>query len=624
MRRTSRYFLIAVVVTFIASLAYFGATQDRSGPEWVASVNGETISAVAYQQAYRDTVERYRQAFRERWSEEVERSLNLPDQVVERLVTERLLAQRATAEGLSVSDAELSDQITRIPAFREGGRFSRDRYLQLLARAGVTPAAFEANVRQDLLRQRLQALVTDGVRVSDAEGRQYWETERERVRAAYLQVAPEPVPAGFTASDAEIESYYQAHPAEFTLPERRRVLVALLSTASVPAPTPTDAEVEAAYQERRREFEQPARARVAHVLVRVPTVGGSQAEDQARAKADAVLQRVRGGGDFAQAARETSEDTGTAARGGDLGLIAPGELVPELDRAIFGLKAGEVAGPIRSPYGFHVIKVTEVMASTKRELKDVATTLRATLVAEGQLRALRDRAQEAQRALLGAKDFAGEAKRLGLTVREVGPITRTDAVEGVGRLPEATQAIWALAPDGVSPPVKTTDGYAIFRLLDRQDSRLPPLAEVREAVMRAVGRQKAQAAAQAKAAELAAAWRTDDDGRALARSAGAAFAEIGPFSRAEPLPDRELARILGPVALALKVGGVSDPTPAPAGLYVVKTLARERPDPAGFVAARSEVEARLLQEKRTQGWQGWLAGLRSGAKIEINRKVLPS
>jgi peptidyl-prolyl cis-trans isomerase D len=378
MRRTSRYFLIAVVVTFIASLAYFGATQDGSAPEWVASVNGETISAAAFQRAYRNTVEQYRQAFRDRWSEEIERSLNLRDQVLERLVTERLLAQRAAAEGLAVSDAELSDQITGIPAFREGGRFSRERYLQLLARAQITPAAFEADVRQDLLRQKLQALVTDGVRVSEAEVRQYWETERERVRAAYLLVVPAPVPAGFTASDAELESYYQAHQAELTLPERRRVLVALLPTASVATPSPTDAEVEAAYQERRREFEQPARARVAHILVRVPTVGGSQAEDEAKAKAEAALQRVRGGGDFAQVAREASEDSGTAARGGDLGLIAPGELVPELDRAIFRLTAGEVAGPIRSPFGFHVIKVTEVTAPTKRELKDVAATLRAS------------------------------------------------------------------------------------------------------------------------------------------------------------------------------------------------------------------------------------------------------
>ena len=205
MRRTSRYFLAAVVITFIASLAYFGATQDRGAQEWVAKVNGEEISATAYQRAHRAAVEQYRQALKERFSEDLVRSLRLQDQVIERLVTERLLQQRAEAEGISVSDDELSDQITRIGAFQEGGRFSRQRYLQLLARAQLTAAAFEQDFRGELLRQKLQGLVTDGMKVSEAEVRQHWEIERQRVRAAYLLVPPGSALEGVAVSDAELD-----------------------------------------------------------------------------------------------------------------------------------------------------------------------------------------------------------------------------------------------------------------------------------------------------------------------------------------------------------------------------------------------------------------------------------
>src|SRR5262249_25722476 len=158
---------------------------------------------------------------------------------------------------------------------------------------------------------------------------------------------------------------------------------------------------------------------------------GSAAEDQAKAKAEAALQRVRGGADFAQVAREVSEDRQTAARGGEIGLLAQGELTPEVDKAVFGLKPGEGTGPVRTPLGFHVFKVLEIVPGCKKELREVAPTLRATLQAEGQLRALRDRVDADQPALVTASDFAAEARRRGLTVREIGPLAKTDAVEGV-------------------------------------------------------------------------------------------------------------------------------------------------------------------------------------------------
>jgi peptidyl-prolyl cis-trans isomerase D len=511
----------------------------------------------------------------------------------------------------------------RIGAFQEGGRFSRDRYIRLLgmAQPPMSPAEFEADFRAELARQRLQALVVDGAKVTEAEARRAWEIDRSRVRAAYL-LLPVGSGDGLEATDAELEAYHQAHQAEFTQPERRRVLAAVLPAASVPAPAVTDADVEAAYKARQSQFEQPPRTKVSHILVKVPSVGGSAAEDQARARADAALARIRGGADFAQVAKDVSEDPATASRGGDLGLIGAGELVPDVDKLIQTLKPGEVGGPIRSPFGYHVVKVFERLPGSRKELKEVASTLRATLTAEGQLRAHRDRAQDAQRALLVAPDFAAEAKKLGLTVREAGPLRRGDPIEGVGQVAELGDAIFALPPDGVSNPVRVPEGYVIVRLLGQEPSRVLPLAEARPDVLRAVRRQKARDATKARAETLVETVRKGEDPRALARQHGATFAEIGPFSRAEPLGDRALGQSLGPVALALPDGGVGGPVEGPGGFYVVKLLGREGPDPAAFAAARAETEARLLREKRARLWQAWLAAERASSKIEINRQIL--
>jgi peptidyl-prolyl cis-trans isomerase D len=623
MRRSARYFLIVVVLTFVASLAYFGATQDQTaGPTAVATVNGEPISAAAYERAYRATVERYRQLLGDRFNASMLNTLRVQEQVLDGLVVDRLVRQRAAAEGLAVSDEELSAEVLRYPAFRQDGQFSHDQYVRVLRRNNLTPAAYEQDLRGDLLQRKLRGLLTDGVRVSEAEVRQYWETRRARVRVGYLLVAPESFLPGPEPADAEVESYYKANPAEFTRPERRRVLMAVLSSASVPPPAVSDADVEEAYQTRRGEFEQPERRRVSHILVRVASTGGSAAEDGARAKAEAALQRVKGGADFAQVAREVSEDPGSAARGGELGLIARGEIVPQFEQLAFSLAPGAVGGPVRSGFGYHVVKVHEVVPGSKKELKEVAPTLRASLAAEGQLRLLRQRADEAQQALLRAADFAAEAGRLGLTVREIGPLAQADAIEGVGRVAEATEAVFGLPTGGVSAPVKVPGGFAVFRLLDKEDPKLSPLAEVRPQVVRTLRRQKAQEAAKDRARQLAEALRAGGDPRALAKD-GVTFGETPAFSRANPLGDSELAQAFGSLALDLPEGGVGGPASGAKGLYVVKVLARERPDPADFEGARAETERQLLEFKRTMAWQAWLATLRRGATIEINRSMLP-
>jgi peptidyl-prolyl cis-trans isomerase D len=625
MRRVAPYLLAAVLLAFVVSLAYFGSSGSSGGGSQAAvvTVDGESVSVVTFDRAYRAAVERTRQLAGDRWTEELPRTLRLREQVVERLIEERLVARGAAREGIVVSDAELAQQIMRIGAFQEGGRFSRERYVRVLAlvQPPMTPADFEADFRTELVRQRAQALIADGARVTAAEVRQAWEGDRSRVRAAYLLV-PAGSGEGLQATDAELETYHKAHAAEFTQPERRRVLAAVLPTASVPPPVVSDADVEAAYKARRSQFEQPSRAKVSHVLVKVPAVGGSAAEDQAKARAEAALGRIRGGADFAQVAREMSEDPATASRGGDLGLVGSGELVPEVDNLIQGLKPGELGGPVRSSFGYHVVKVFEVVPGARKDLKEVAPTLRATLAAEGQLKALRDRAQDAQRALLTAADFGAEARRLGLAVREAGPLRRGDPVEGLGRITEATDAIFALPPDGVSSPVSVPEGLAIFRLVSREPSRLVPLEEARQAVLRAVRRLKALDETKARAEKFAETVRKGEDPRALARLGGATYGEIGPFSRADPLGDRALAQALGPVALTLAEGGVAGPVEGPGGVYVVKLLGRDRPDPAAFEAARAELEARLVREKRARFWQAWLSAARAGAKIEINRQLL--
>ena len=180
------------------------------------------------------------------------------------------------------------------------------------------------------------------------------------MRAAWALVDQAPLAAAITPTDEELAKYREEHAAEFRLPERRRVQYVAFNPKDF-VPTVTAAEIDKYYEEHAKEFETPLQARAAHILISVPEGAGGEAEAKAKAAAADVLRRAKAGEDFAKLARELSQDPGSAGSGGDLGYVSKGEMVPQFEDALFKLKKGEISPePVRTPFGFHVIKVTDV------------------------------------------------------------------------------------------------------------------------------------------------------------------------------------------------------------------------------------------------------------------------
>lgn len=390
-RRSLQVGLLIVIVAFVASLFIFGATgPDGAARDYVATVNGEPISTERYQRRYQEYLNTYAQILRERFSPAMAEQMGLRQQVVDDLVQEELVVQRARAEGLAATDEELNVQIHAIPAFHEGGRFTLKRYEDMLRRIGVSKSAFEEDMRRRLTRMKVEQTVRGGVRVSDAEIEQAYVQAREEVRAAWALVELAPLAAAVTPTDEELTAYHKAHGDEFRQPERRRVQYIAVNPKDF-KPTISAADVEKYYAERGAEFEEPRQVRAAHILMRVPETGGSEAEDQARAKVADAIRRAKAGEDFAKLAGELSQDPGSAERGGDIGLIKKGETVPAFEQAAFALKKGEItAEPVRTPFGFHAIKAVEVREGGKKPLKDVAADIRERLAGEAADRGSRE------------------------------------------------------------------------------------------------------------------------------------------------------------------------------------------------------------------------------------------
>jgi peptidyl-prolyl cis-trans isomerase D len=617
--RSLKFVLLIVIVAFIAtSVVYFGAGALDTGPSGnaVASVNGEEITAERFRRAYANYVEFLQQVYRQRLTPEMIERLGLTQQVINELIQEALVVQQADREGIRVTDEELRSRISGFRAFQQDGAFSSDRYRAVLRQARLSEAEFEAEQRRDLQRRKMETLIRDGVKVSDDELRQAHATRRDRVRAAWARVDLEPLLAQVEVSEADAAAYLAAHQAQFTRPERRRVEYVVVSSKGV-APQVSDAEVEAYYTQHPAEFETPKRFRIAHVLARVPPVGGSEAETKARAKVDDVIRRAREGEDFAKLAREYSEDTATAPQGGDLGSVGPGEMVPAFEQAAFALKKGEVsAAPVRTQFGYHAIKAMEVEEGGRRPMGEVANQIRDKLAAERADRGTQSRAEEIRRAIQAAPDFGAEARTLGLEPRTA-TIARGDEVPGVGRDPQFDEALFGLAPGGISPPLKISDGYAVVKVLEALPAGVPPLADIKSQVLDAMKRDKAEAMAIERARALAAEVSKGGDFLGLGRKGGFQVGETPLFSRADP--PRDPVNLPAPVLLAAlqtPAGRTAEPVRTPTGLYLVKTLEREPADPKGFDAEKDELRRQILDQKRAQVWEGWLRGLRAQAKID--------
>jgi peptidyl-prolyl cis-trans isomerase D len=618
--RSLKIVLLIVVVVFILTsgvLFYWGGGPSGGArANTVAVVNGEEIPFERFRRAQSNMIAAYERMSRQRLTPELAERLGLSQQVVNELVTEAVVIQGASKEGVLVSDDELRTTIQQIREFQEAGRFSRDEYLKVLKQLRLDPGEFENEVRRQLVRRKMETLIKQGVKVSDEEVQQAYRQRNERVRAAWAYADVKPVMAAVKVDDADLEPYVKAHQAQFSQPEKRKLQYVLVNPKKL-AVAVSDADAEAFYKEHAAEFEEPKRLRVAHVLVRVPPVGGSDAENAAKAKVEDVIKRAKGGEDFGKLARELSEDKASAVQGGDLGFVGPGELVAPFEQAAFALKKGEISEPVRTPFGYHAIRVIDVKEGGKTPLKEVAPKIKETLGAQKSEQAAQTRADEVRAILLSAKDFPAEAKRLGLEAQEA-TFGRGDTLGEAGRDPQLDETLFGLAAGGVSTPIKTAGGFAIVKIVQQVPAGVPPVAEIRDRVVEAVKRERAEQQLTDKAKALAAALAKGGDFVAAAKADGFTTGSIPLFSRAEP--PKERGSLPGGVlvaALQTPAGQVAEPVRADGGVYVVKTLERAAAAPDGFEKERPELEKQVLEQKRALAWDNWIRGRLADSKVQV-------
>ena len=619
-----KWSLALVVIAFV--FLYVPGFMDQSGGiglpgDVIARVGDQEISLTDFQQIYTRQLQAYRLESGGEISEEVLRSLGIDRQILQQMIDGQAALAEAERLGLEVSDAEVRERILTLPAFQIDGRFIGEasyRQLLLQQRPPISPGQFEEEIRNEILVDRLQAAVTGWMRVSDAEIADEHRRRNERVRVDVVAFRAADFRDEVEATDDDVSLLFAEESANYEIPEKRRLRFLLVDqTAIFDSLALTDDEVRQYYDANLSQYQTPGQVRASHILLRV------DGDDEAvAARAGELAAEARGGADFAELAREHSQDETNAATGGDLGSFGRGRMVPEFENAAFALAEGEISEPVRSPFGYHVIHVTEKQEEVTQPFAEV----------RGAIENVLKRERSSARAIALARAIAAEATTpdeldraaaaRGYELQESGFAARGEPILGLGLAQEVSAQAFAVDPGAVAGPIPTPAGPAFVTVIDIQDPYVPELDEVREQVREDVIRKKSLTLAQGRAAEAAEALKAAVDFVSAAEEAEWAVGSSDLVTRGSTLPEVGPSAAVEAVAFAMTPGTVSDVVQTGDAVAVVHLVEREEASAAELAQNRDTLRNELMLQRQSRFFTAYMDNVKARLDIAIDLAVL--
>jgi peptidyl-prolyl cis-trans isomerase D len=621
------WFVVFVFVFFIFVDWGTGRARSRGLAGLAARIGNVNVSEGQFLKEVRSTEERYKQMYGKQF-DKVRDQIDLGSITMQNLVDRYLLLAEAKKMGIEVTDKELLAKIMSYPAFKrsDGSFVGEDLYGRILRANQTTPDEFEAGLRQDLAMAKFQETLAAGIVIPDADVEREYRRRNESVSFEMLFVPVDRALAGVTVTEADAQAYYDANKARFTHPAQSQLHYLLVDdaklrrTLSVP-----EAQIAEYYKTHQQEFAVPEEVHVQHILIR-PATQDEAGWNAALAKAREVRAKALKG-DFAALAKEYSDDPGSKAKGGDLGWVARGRMVKEFEDAAFALKPGEVSEPVRSQFGYHVIKAEGRRAAAVRPLAEVRDAIKDKLVegladSEGNRRAtaLRDKIDAAKL----TTDAQWRALADDVVTSNVTPFfgAQDSTIPGLGRDPELLAEVGSAKEGFVGGPRRTTRGWIVYRVATIRPAGTTPFADAKSEAMDGARRVKAL---ETLRVELEGKRATLASGPLAAQAAalggtaqtvtdhhrGAAIPGIGP---ADTLDDAVFATGVNALSPVVTVGD--------RGVAVARVTAKKPFDPQAFAAAKSALRESMVQEAMGRLISSMLAEAKRENPVTINPEVV--
>jgi peptidyl-prolyl cis-trans isomerase D len=496
--------ILIIPFAFVGVSSYF----TSGGGSTVAVVNDEEITLNEFNQAFQNYRRRMQAQMGSAFDPDAFSQPIVRRQLLDQMINERLLAQVAIEAGLAVSDEDLAAEIRAMAAFEVDGEFNTDVYMQRLQAQGLTPEQFERDMRAALVLDQFPTAIASSAIATPWEIGDYARLQ-DQSRAFSAIVVPATPDAEAAVADADVQAWYEANQADYMSEEQVVVRYLELDAAQLGGEVEvSDEQLRARFEEQQGRFVTPEARLASHILIEVDPDAPQVDVESARTLARELSDRARGGEDFAELAREYSQDLGSASQGGDLGWVEPGYMVQAFEEGLYELTPDQsVSDPVQSRFGWHVIQLREIRPAEGMTF----TEAREILFEEYQ-------AEDAERRFIEQADrlidiiyedpttLDAAADELGLAVQEAGPFGRGGSIEGIASNPDVVAAAFSdlvLGQRSVSDPVDLGENHMVLVLLkEHLPEAVRPLDEVRGDVEAALRQQRAMDQAREQAETL--------------------------------------------------------------------------------------------------------------------------
>ena len=619
LRKRAQSTVIQAMVLLIAVVFIFWGvgTNLNNNRNAVATVNGEEIPIQDYQRAYDRAVENYRQQFGGRIPPGLLESLNLKGQVVGQLIRAELFRQGAAKMGLAISKEATQRTIKKMDAFQENGQFNLGRYKEVLSRNRLTPTSFEGGIRNDMLTGLVVETIGSFAVLPETEMRGWLDFSEREINLGVRAVKSSDFEDKVEVDDAELATWFEQHKTEYTSESKVRLRYLEFDfDKDMDQVQVTDDALRARYASERARFTIPEQRHARHILFKVTEQDDQQTVEEKKKLAENVLARIRKGEDFAKLARQYSEGP-TKDSGGDLGFFSQGRMVKPFDDVVFSMQTGTVSDPVRTSFGFHIIKLEEVRPATTRSFDEVKDGLAKDMKKEEVKGITFKRASDAYEGIMRAGSIDKYSEQSGETVVETNFFSRSQPPSGITADPGFLQAAFGLGKGELSSLVELKNGYVIVFVDDVLEPVVPELADVRERVVQDYRREKAVDLARAAAAEELA------QAREQGRLGGEIIKETGFVKRTAPqTADVPAEVITDAFSLAHTEHLPEHPVGVGNTFYLYEIRDRRLNLDSISTEKKKQLKQQVLASVRNRLVSDWLVGLREKAEIWTNDTIL--
>ena len=508
MRDNAQGMIAKVIVGFIIIVfALWGVESIVSlgtGPEATATVGDIEITEADISRVVEQQKNNLRRQFGDQYDENLFNEKFLRDSAIEQLIEQNLALVQADEMGLYASPREIDESIVTIPAFQQDGKFSRDQFQTVLRMNGMSPMGFRQVLGDEIKTRQAQAAFVLSSMETPVSVKLSEALNNELRTFSYSEILAKDLESGIEVSEEDIQAAYEASKDRYKTPEQVSLNYVELKRSDLAADeTVSEEELQQAYDDYKAQEASKEQRSASHILIEV---NDDRSDEEAKALADEVYQKIENGGDFAELAKEYSDDIASANNGGSLGLTPKGSFVPEFDDALYSLPKGEVSKPVQTEFGYHIIRTDDIVAPQIKALADIKDELSENIKLAKAEAVYAERLQELSNLAFSGETIDAVAESLGLQAQSTELFSRQQGV-GVAENEAVRQAAFSdevMLDKQMSDVIETEEGALVVSVKDHVDASVLPLDVVRAQVEKSLLRERAVAKAQEVAEAVAA------------------------------------------------------------------------------------------------------------------------